>query len=94
MPNRPILIADDDAGERRIVQFWLEEEAYATVMASDGKSALKLFEEKSPFLVVSDIRMPELGGLDLLARIKATEPDMPVILMTAYGTVRQMPDGE
>ncbi len=94
MPNRPILIADDDAGERRIVQFWLEEEGYATVMASDGKSALKLFEEKSPFLVVSDIRMPELGGLDLLARIKATEPDMPVILMTAYGTVRQMPDGE
>ncbi len=87
MPNRPILIADDDAGERRIVQFWLEEEGYATVVASDGKSALKLFEEKSPCLVVSDIRMPVLGGLDLLAHIKAAESDMPVILMTAYGTV-------
>jgi two-component system, NtrC family, response regulator len=87
MPNRPILIVDDDAGERRIVQFWLEEEGYATVTANDGKSAIKQFEESSPCLIVSDIRMPQLGGMDLLAHIKAEEPDMPVILMTAYGTV-------
>jgi two-component system, NtrC family, response regulator len=87
MPDQPILVVDDDAGERRIVQFWLEEEGYQTKTAANGKAALQSLAEDRPCLVISDIRMPELGGMDLLARIRAADAEMPVILMTAYGTV-------
>lgn len=87
MPSKPILIVDDDAGERRVIQFWLEEEGYQTRTATNGKAALQSLEENPPCLVLSDIRMPELGGMDLLAHIKGTDSEMPVILMTAYGAV-------
>ena len=87
MADKPILIVDDDAGERRVIQFQLEEEGYPTKTATNGKAALQSLEEDSPCLVLSDIRMPELGGMDLLARIKGADSEMPVILMTAYGTV-------
>jgi two-component system NtrC family response regulator len=87
MKKKPILIVDDDAGQRRLIQFWLEEEGHQTVTASDGNAGLKLYEEKSPRLVISDIRMPGLSGLELLGRIKGINPDAAVILVTAFGTV-------
>jgi two-component system NtrC family response regulator len=83
----PILIVDDDASQRRLIEFWLEEEGYSTVTAADGTAALQLFEQKSPALVISDIRMPGLSGLDLLTRIKSVNSDTPVILITAFATV-------
>ncbi len=87
MANTLILVVDDDASQRRLLEFWLKEEGYAVVTAADGKSGLQAFESKSPALVISDIRMPDLSGLDLLGRIKAASPDTPVILITAFGTV-------
>jgi len=87
MENALILIVDDDAGQRRILEFWLKEEGYAVVTAADGVAGLEAFENKSPALVISDIRMPGLSGLEMLGRIKAVSPDTPVILITAFGTV-------
>ena len=87
MEEKPILIVDDDAGQRRLIEFWLQEEGYSTLLASDGKAGLQLFEENSPRLVVADIRMPGMDGLDLLSRIKGINQDTPVILVTAFGTV-------
>ena len=87
MEEKPILIVDDDAGQRRLIEFWLQEEGYSTLLASDGKAGLQLFEENSPRLVVADIRMPCMDGLDLLSRIKGINQDTPVILVTAFGTV-------
>lgn len=87
MKKKLILIVDDDASQRRLIEFWLQEEGYATVTAGDGLTGLKLFELHDPALVISDIRMPGLSGLDLLSRIKAANSDTAVILVTAFGSV-------
>lgn len=87
MANVTILVVDDDASQRRLIEFWLKEEGYSVVTAVDGSQGLRAFEDKSPSLVIADIRMPGLGGLDLLSRIKATGSETPVILITAFGTV-------
>ncbi len=92
MENAPILVVDDDASQRRLIEFWLKEEGYAVVTAADGKSGLQVFESSPPSLVISDIRMRDLSGLDLLVRIKAASPDTPVILITAFGTVADAVD--
>lgn len=87
MTNKLILVVDDDASQRRLIEFWLKEEGYSVVTASDGNSGFQAFTEKAPDLVIADIRMPGLSGLDLLGRIKAANADTPVILITAFGTV-------
>jgi two-component system NtrC family response regulator len=69
------------------MEFWLQEEGYRTVTAADGISGLRAFEQYSPSLVITDVRMPGLSGLDLLSRIKAENPDTPFIVITAFGTV-------
>lgn len=85
--QKPILVVDDDASQRRLIEFWLQEEGYAVLTAVDGKAGLQLFEEADPSLVIADIRMPGIDGLDLLGRIKGINPDATVILITAFGTV-------
>ena len=92
MANELILVVDDDASQRRLVEFWLKEEGYSVVTAPDGQSGLRTFAEKTPALVIADIRMPGLTGLDLLGRIKALNADTPVILITAFGTVSDAVD--
>ena len=87
MPSAPILIVDDDASQRRLIEFWLQEDGYSTLVANDGQAGLHAFEQKSPCLVIADIRMPGMDGLDLLGRIKGVNQDTPVILITAFGTV-------
>jgi two-component system, NtrC family, response regulator AtoC len=87
MPSAPILIVDDDASQRRLIEFWLQEEGYPTLVANDGMAGLHTFEQKSPCLVIADIRMPGMDGLDLLGRIKGINQDTPVVLITAFGTV-------
>jgi DNA-binding NtrC family response regulator len=87
-----VLIVDDDASQRRLIEFWLQEEGYATITVGDGLSGWRSFEEQPPSLVISDIRMPGLSGLDLLNHIRATNLDVPVILITAFGTVNDAVD--
>lgn len=87
MTNSPILIVDDDNSQRRLIEFWLREEGYRTTTAADGISGLRAFEQHSPSLVIADVRMPGMSGIDLLNRIKADNPDTPFILVTAFGTV-------
>ena len=87
MPNELILIVDDDDSQRRLIEFWLQEEGYQTLTASDGKAGLHAFEQRSPRLVITDMRMPGMDGMALLDRIKGLNQDTPVILVTAFGTV-------
>ena len=87
MSKKVILIVDDDESQRRLIEFWLQEEGYPTLTANDGRAGLHTFEQKSPCLVIADIRMPGMDGIDLLGRIKDINPDTPVILVTAFGAV-------
>ena len=87
MADNSILIVDDDSSQRRLVEFWLREEGYDPVTAADGQEGLKAFETHSPRLVIADIRMPLLSGTELLSRIHDINPDIPIVLVTAFGTV-------
>src|SRR6266542_3281637 len=92
MTQGPILIVDDDPGQRKIVEFWLQEAGYTVVTATDGLNGLKAFQQDSPSLVITDMRMPHMSGLDLMAKIKVINDDVPVILITAFGTVSDAVD--
>lgn len=87
MKQGPILIVDDDPGQRRIIEFWLQEAGYEVLTATDGLNGLKEFQHHSPSAVITDMRMPGMSGIDLMAKVKAINEDIPVILITAFGTV-------
>ena len=87
MKDAAILLVDDNESQRRVIEFWLKEENYDVASASSAEAALRLAEGRAFDLVISDIKMPGLTGLELLARLHERAPEVPVILMTAFGTV-------
>ncbi|PYM76119.1 MAG: DNA-binding response regulator [Candidatus Rokuibacteriota bacterium] len=90
MPDPPtLLIADDDPGLRESLERTLTREGYRVVLASDGRAALERVQAGGIDLIVTDLRMPGLTGLDLLRAAKAIMPDVDVILLTAFGTVEE-----
>src|SRR6267143_1891298 len=84
-----LLIADDDPGLRESLERTLTREGYRVVLASDGRAALERVQAGGIDLIVTDLRMPGLTGLDLLRAAKAIMPDVDVILLTAFGTVEE-----
>jgi DNA-binding NtrC family response regulator len=80
-----ILIVDDESSIRTQLEESLREAGFETRVAPDGQEAAKLAHEQSFDLCLSDIRMPAMGGIELLKRLRATSPETMVVLMTAYG---------
>jgi two-component system NtrC family response regulator len=88
MPKqKTVLVVDDDDSLRRVVEYNLAEEGYGVVTASDGAAGLRAFQDGSVDLVLTDVRMPDMDGLELLTRLKTMQPDLPVIVLTAHGTI-------
>jgi DNA-binding NtrC family response regulator len=83
-----IVLIDDEANASAALETLLEQDGYDVERAPDGRAGLLLVERHDPDLVLTDLRMPGMDGLELLARIKELRPEAMVILMTAYGTVR------
>lgn len=79
-----ILFVDDNRNIREYCRRELEEEGYCAVVARDGGEALGLIDSLPPDLVVLDICMPGIDGLEVAARIRATQRDLPIILFTSY----------
>jgi two-component system, NtrC family, response regulator HydG len=84
-----LLVADDDPGLRESLERTLTREGYRVVLASDGRAALERVQAGGIDLIVTDLRMPGLTGLELLRAAKAILPDVDVILLTAFGTVEE-----
>ena len=84
-----LLVADDDPGLRESLERTLTREGYQVVLASDGRAALERVQAGGVDLIVTDLRMPGLTGLELLRAAKAIMPDVDVILLTAFGTVEE-----
>src|SRR6266852_7017545 len=84
-----ILVADDDPGLRESLERTLAREGYRVVVASDGHAALERLQSGGVDLVLSDLKMPGLSGIQLLAAAKAIAPDVDVILLTAFGTIEE-----
>jgi two-component system NtrC family response regulator len=82
-----ILIVDDEKNYTAVLSVVLEEEGYETYTANSADGALDILKVEDVDLVVTDMKMPGMDGLELLGRIKQTWPDIPVIMMTAHGTV-------
>ena len=82
-----ILIIDDDTSLRRVLEYNLQEAGYAVATAASGEEGLGLFDEVSPALVITDMKMPGMDGMQVLKAIKERAPETLVIMITAFGTV-------
>ncbi|MDR1728747.1 MAG: sigma-54 dependent transcriptional regulator [Acidobacteriota bacterium] len=87
-----VLVVDDEPQMLIAVNETLRRSGYAVTTAGSGMEALNRLREKFFSLVVTDMRMPEVSGMDLLRRIKNLAPQVPVVLLTAYGTVQNAVD--
>lgn len=88
MNDQPsILVVDDELLIRDLLYDFFNNQGWQIVVAENGEKALELLKNQSFDLVLSDIKMPELDGLRLTARLRETHPDLPVILMTGFPSV-------
>jgi two-component system, response regulator, stage 0 sporulation protein F len=84
MSNK-ILIVDDQYGIRILLNEVFQKEGYTTFQAANGVQALDIVQKHSPDLVLLDMKIPGMDGIEILKRIKAINSDIHVIIMTAYG---------
>jgi DNA-binding NtrC family response regulator len=85
--SKTVLLIDDDDSLRRVAEYMLSEDGYEVLTAAGGVEGLDRFQHHPVDLVLTDVRMPDMDGVDLLARLKAVQPDLPVILITAHGSI-------
>lgn len=82
----PILIIDDEPGVIEGLRFFLEDEGYDVHEALEAKDGLEVFRSVNPDVVVTDLRMPGMSGMDLISEIKKLNASTPIIVITGYGT--------
>ncbi len=87
MSQQRVLVVDDETRMRRVLEIMLQKMGLETRVAHNGQEALALAQKESFDLVLTDLRMPEMDGLALLDALRAQKVEVPVILLTAYGTV-------
>jgi len=85
MKNNKILLVDDEAGIRKVLKITLESFGYNVCLAPDGETGLKCFTLEEPCIVITDIKMPGIDGIEVLKRIKKLNPETEVIVITGHG---------
>jgi two-component system, NtrC family, response regulator AtoC len=86
-PERTVLIVDDEANLRKVLAAMLRREGYGILSASDGEEAWSLLKTHRVDVVLTDLRMPKIDGMTLLERITKERRELPVVMLTAHGTV-------
>ncbi len=87
MDQTPILIIDDEPSVLEALRIFLEDEGYEVHEALEGETGLMLFQSISPHLVVTDLKMPGMPGLDVINEIRKLNQTVPIIVITGYGTL-------
>ncbi|HEY2942018.1 MAG TPA: sigma-54 dependent transcriptional regulator [Vicinamibacteria bacterium] len=87
-PKARIVVIDDEVNAAAALETLLKEDGYEVARAHEAPGGLALVEKTDPDIVLTDLRMPGMDGLELLAKVKELRPDTMVILMTAFGTVK------
>jgi PAS domain S-box-containing protein len=82
-----IVLIDDEEGIRKVMSIALADAGYDVQTAADGVSGVRLCREINPQIVITDIRMPGMNGLEVLQRVKEADPDKEVIVITAFGDI-------
>lgn len=85
MAKNKLLIVDDQNGIRILLEEVFGSEGYDTFQASNGHAALEIVSNEAPSLVLLDMKIPGMNGLEILKRVKAINKEIKVIMMTAYG---------
>jgi DNA-binding NtrC family response regulator len=84
-----LLLIDDEEGIKKLLSMSLRNEGYDVITADNGQSGIELFELENPSIVLTDIKMPGMDGIDVLRRIKRINPDAEVIIITGHGDMEQ-----
>ena len=87
-----ILVIDDEQGMRQVTAKIMAQQGYEVIQAEDGATALKLLASESPDLVLLDIRLPDMDGVEILANVRRTRPDLPVIMLSGFGDIETAVD--
>lgn len=89
MSHKPahLLLVDDDPGLLKLLSLRLTSEGYSVVTAESGAEGLRVLNREKVDLVISDLRMDEMDGMQLFAEIQKVQPGMPVIILTAHGSI-------
>src|SRR5216684_7394931 len=82
-----VLVVDDEANLRKVLATMLRRTGYDVTVAADGEQGLAEFLKSGADIVVTDLVMPKMGGMELLRSVNSSNPDVPVIIITAHGTV-------
>lgn len=85
MVKEKVLLVEDDEMARRSLKRVIDKEGYETLVASDGEKGLNLFRSEKPAIVITDIRMPRIDGMEVMYTVKDISPSTEIILITAYG---------
>ncbi|MFC1837544.1 EAL domain-containing protein [Thermodesulfobacteriota bacterium] len=91
-PLTKILVIDDDPAILEVMANYLKSKGFTPLLAQDGETGLEIFTRESPDLVLLDLRLPGMDGLEVLDRINKESPDIPVIIISGQGTVKDASD--
>jgi len=83
--SHTILVVDDDCAIRTLVKTLLEIEGYAVLIADDGKTAMKLYDQSTVALLLTDVVMPNMNGLELADQLLQREPELRILFMSGTG---------
>lgn len=86
-PSATLLIIDDDDVVRASLAAYLEDSGFTVLQANNGLQGLEVFEQRQPDLVICDLRMPQVGGLELIRQVTERSPQMPVIVLSGAGVM-------
>lgn len=89
MAKKRILLVDDEHGIQLLYRGEFEDDGYEIISAYNGKEALEKFKEEKPDLVILDINMPGMNGIEVLGQMKEIDAELPVILCSAYPEFKQ-----
>ena len=81
-----ILVVDDEESIREFLEIMLKKEGYEITLAEDGQKAKDLLAKKSFDMIISDLQMPHVTGIELLKHVKETAPEIVFMMITAFGT--------
>ena len=89
-----ILLIDDEPGFRRPMEFWLKAKGYQVAGAASGEEGLAMIARERPSIICLDMKMPGMNGIETLRKIRENDKTLPVIMITAHGTVKDMEEAE